>query len=151
MAGDLEEFLKRAAERRAQKQGGGAGRPQQRRTPTPQPVQEPEPEVRESLRDRHIKPSIDDAIPVAEVVEPVSPFADQERRLAESRKKAEAAKQKLAQARKKQQAASEKQDLDAPELTGTAAEQLIQLIRHPNGLKQAFLLREILDRPSDRF
>ncbi|WP_182870354.1 hypothetical protein [Stieleria mannarensis] len=147
MAGDLEDFLKRAAERRAQKQqqaggGGGAARPKPR----------PRPEYTEARRERQVRQQVEEAIPVAEVVEePVNPLAERRRKLAEAKKKAEEARARLA---KQTAEIHDPQPADRGVISiagGTPAEQLLDLLRRPGGLQQAFILREILERPQDRW
>ncbi|MCO8123032.1 hypothetical protein NHH03_14885 [Stieleria sp. TO1_6] len=146
MAGDLEEFLRRAAERRAQKQQQQTGAKPAAQPPRPKPPR-PKPEYTDSRRERQVRKPVEEAIPVAEIVQPVNPLAEQQRRLAESQKKAAAAKARVA-----------KQQLDIHEpgeqnrgvisiAGGSPAEQLLDLMQRPSGLQQAFLLREILERP----
>ncbi|MEL6108005.1 MAG: hypothetical protein AAFU85_18420 [Planctomycetota bacterium] len=149
MAGDLEDFLKRAAERRAAKQrqqqgGGGAPPPQrQQRPPAQQPIQRPTP-ARPQPQQRQ---RFEEPIPVAEVVEPVNPLAEQQRRLEEAKKKAEDARQKLAKQMRRKQGSTSEKAAPGVVLSGSPAEQLLAMLRQPNGMQQAFLLREILDRP----
>jgi hypothetical protein len=152
MAGDLEDFLKRAAERRAQKQqqgGRGAapdGRPQQTARPRPRP------EYTDSRRERQIREPAEDAIPVAELVEEVNPLAEQQRKVAEAKKRAEEARKRIAELQSKSgssQGGPTSGSESPPE--GTPIEQLLEMIRRPNGIQQAFLLKEILDRPMDRW
>ena len=148
MAGDLEDFLKRAAERRAQKQQqGGGAQPHQR----PAAQQRPKPQYTESRRERQVRQPIQEAIPVAEIVEPVNSLAEKQKRLAEAKKRADEAR---AQRGNPQSEATEVliiEDGDTEIPAGTPAEQLIELIRRPGGIQQAFLLREILERPEQRW
>lgn len=147
MAGDLEDFLRRAAERRAQKQqqaGGGGGR----QTPA---RPKPRPQYSDARRERQIRQPVEEAIPVAEIVEPVNPLAEQERRLAASKKKAAEARERMEQ---QQRDIHEGVVEDRGVISiagGTPAQQLLDLIQRPGGLQQAFLLREILERPEDRW
>ncbi|QEF99719.1 hypothetical protein Mal15_37850 [Stieleria maiorica] len=146
MAGDLEDFLKRAAERRAQKQqqagGGGAARPKPR----------PRPEYTEAKRERQVRQPVEEPIPVAEVVEePVNPLAERRRKLAEAKKKAEEARARLAQQKAEIDERREGEPGVISAAGGTPAEQLLDLLHRPGGLQQAFLLREILERPEDRW
>lgn len=161
MAGDLEDFLRRAAERRAQKQqaggggqagGGQAGRQRQQR-PTPQ-APRPKPEYTEARRERQVRQEIEEAIPVAEIVEPVNPLAEQQRRLAESKRKAEEVRAKMAEQYGGNSGAAAAAPSPAQPLfsgDATPAEQLLELLQRPGGIQQAFLLREILERPQDRW
>ncbi|MEO1525255.1 MAG: hypothetical protein AAFX06_07445 [Planctomycetota bacterium] len=144
MAGDLEDFLKRAAERRAAKQrqqGGGGPAPQQQRPQPQQPIQRPAPQ-RPQPQQRYEEP-----IPVAEVVEPVNPLAEQQRRLEEAKKKAEEAREKLAKQMRGNKGKADQASTGVV-LSGSPAEQLLAMLRQPNGIQQAFLLREILERPN---
>ena len=154
MAGDLEDFLKRAAERRAQKQqqaGGGAGRGAGARpTPTPKPAARPRPEYTEAKRERQIRQPIEDAIPIAEIVE-VDHLAEKRQRLAEAKQKAEEARSRMAQ---------QQLDIHQPKAAdrgvisiagGSIIDQLLDLLQRPGGIEQAMVLREILDRPEDRW
>ncbi|MEM6471123.1 MAG: hypothetical protein AAF802_16305 [Planctomycetota bacterium] len=148
MPGDLEDFLKRAAERRAQKQGGAAGGQK------PKQQSRPRSEYTDARRERQVRQPVEEAIPVAEVVEPVNPLAEKQKRLAAAKAKAEAAKKKL-EASKKSAAKKESSGTPQPPValqgSGTPAEQLLQMLRQPGGIQQAFLLREILERPADRW
>jgi hypothetical protein len=145
MAGDLEEFLKRAAERRAQKQqqAGGAGA---------KPKPRPKPEYSVAKRERQVRQPVEQAIPVAEIVKTVDPATEKRIRLAKAKQKSDDARERVAQ---------QQRDIHDPVLGkepseisiagGTPAEQVLALIRRPGGMQQAFLLREILERPEDRW
>ena len=144
MAGDLEEFLKRAAARRAAKEQQPAqAAPQQKRVAD---------QYTQRRRERVVTPPVDEEpILVAEVVE--APDAMAQRRDAVKAAKKEAArleadaKKKLA----KLQKASGEGSSPNLSFTGDARADLIRLIRQPGGIKQAILLREILDRPVNRW
>lgn len=146
MAGDLEDFLKRAAERRAQKQQqGGAGS----RPTAPKP--KPRPEYTQARRERQIRPVVEEAIPIAEIVESTDPMAEKRQRLAVAKQKADEARSRMA---KQQLDIHEPGAVDRGVISiagGTPAEQLLDLIRRPGGIQQAYLLKEILDRPVDRW
>lgn len=149
MPGDLEDFLKRAAERRAQKQQQGGGAKQR---PASRP--RPRPEYTDSRRERQIRQPIEDAIPVAEVVESVNPLAEQQRKVAEAKKRAEEARRKMAelqQSKRGQQGPSGGGEGNVSFSGDAPIEQLLQMLQHPGGIQQAFLLKEILDRPIDRW
>jgi hypothetical protein len=147
MAGDLEDFLKRAAERRAQKQqqAGGGGR-----RPTPKP--RPKPEYTQARRERQVRQPLEETIPVAEVVETVDPMAEKRRRLAKAKQKSDDARERVAQQQREiHEPTAEKERSDISIADGTPAEQLLDLIRRPGGMQQAILLREIFERPEDRW
>lgn len=155
MAGDLEEFLKRAAERRAQKQGGAAPKTQPKQAAPverPSPVQRqtesrPRPEYTDARRERQVRAPIEEAIPIAEIIEPVNPLLEQEARVAEAKRRADEARKKMSKIRQsKPQAAPVMAEL-VPDAQGSPADQLFELLKSPDGVRQAFLLREILDRP----
>ena len=147
MAGDLEEFLKRAAERRAQKQqqaaGGKVAKPLRQR-----------PEYSDARRERTIRKRADDHIPVAEVVESENrsqPLAERREKIAKAKRKADQSRQ---QSKRHDQALVEPAMLDdsSPSDSETSpAEELLRLLQQPNGIRQAFLLQEILQRPEDRW
>lgn len=143
MAGDLEEFLKRAAERRAQKQQGAKADP----APA-QPQRQPRPEYTSARRERQVQPQIEEAIPIAEIIEePIDVLAEQRARVEEAKRKAAIAKAKM-KAQRKPPTPAAQAPKDLPTLpTGNPAEQLLELIKRPGGMQQAFLLREVLERP----
>jgi hypothetical protein len=93
----------------------------------------------------------DEPILVAELVD--APDGMAKRRQAAKDAKTEAnrvvadAAQQLAALRK----ASGESDTPNLTFTGDARADLIRLLRQPGGIKQAILLREILDRPIDRW
>jgi hypothetical protein len=162
MPGDLEEFLKRAAERRAAKQqqgGGGAagqGRGGQGRGGQAAPRRRPRPEYTDAKRERQIRePVEDEPIPVAELVESLNPLAEQQRQVAEAKRRAEEARRRLEEEQEKLgideegEPSAPRQQHAAP--TGTPIQQLFQMLQRPEGVQQAFLLKEIMDRPTDRW
>ncbi|TWU46019.1 hypothetical protein Q31b_11970 [Novipirellula aureliae] len=180
MAGDLEDFLRRAAQRRQAKAGGGnapAGgrtqqpqRPQsqqpqrqtpqrqtpQRQKPQRQKPQRQKPQYSNSRTERVARP-VDEEIVVAEVVEDVDSQWNQRRRKIEDAKRAaKQAEQEAAQAFSKLKSPAGTQALPASKnenskVTGFTIEDLVQVLHRPGGMQQAVLLREILDRPEHRW
>ncbi|MCC9601514.1 hypothetical protein LOC67_13235 [Stieleria sp. JC731] len=156
MAGDLEDFLKRAAERRAQKQGKATGRskaggrPASRdndRASAARPKRQA-PQYTDSRRERQVRSEDDEPILLGEPIETTNPLAEQQRQLAEAKRRAEQAKRKLAETQRSLPS-SDVVELGAEhELTGNAIEDLLANLAHPNGAQQAFLLKEILTRPN---
>ena len=145
MSGDLEDFLKRAAQRRAQKQQqqGGMSRPSAppRRSP----------EYTDSRQERQIRQQVEQPIPVAEPIEPIDPLAEKRRKLKEAKRRAKEARESIS-AHQRRSEPEIIEDASAMILQGgNPAEQLLDLIQRPGGIQQAFLLREILDRPEDRW
>ena len=159
MAGDLEDFLRRAAARRQAKAGQAAAPAQ----PQPQQQQSRAQRARQEYTNRNTERQVrQEDIVVAEVVEE-DPFAARRQKIANAKKLAAKAraqankaenKQKAAKASAKQAAKSAKAASKSksaakvgPELGGAPIDDLLKLIRQPNGIQQAVLLREILDRP----
>ena len=158
MAGDLEDFLRRAAARRQAKAGQAAAPAQ------PQPQQQQQQSRAQRARQEYTNRNTErqvrqEDIVVAEVVEE-DPFAARRQKIANAKKLAAKAraqankaenKQKAAKASAKQAAKSASKSKSAakvgPELGGAPIDDLLKLIRQPNGIQQAVLLREILDRP----
>ncbi len=146
MSGDLEDFLRRAAKRRQAKAA------QQQQT---QPAPRSRPEYSDRHRERVVDAIIVEEPADVEVVEEDSnSLAARQRRLEESKKAAAAAQAEAAQRMKKVKgraaAAATKGDA-AVALTGNTAHDLLRLLSQPGGIKQAILLREILDRPEHRW
>ncbi len=156
MAGDLEDFLRRAAARRQAKAGQAAAPAQ----PQPQQQQSRAQRARQEYTNRNTERQVrQEDIVVAEVVEE-DPFAARRQKIANAKKLAAKAraqankaenKQKAAKASAKQAAKAASKSKSAakvgPELGGAPIDDLLKLIRQPNGIQQAVLLREILDRP----
>ena len=158
MAGDLEDFLRRAAARRQAKAGQAAAPAQ------PQPQQQQQQSRAQRARQEYTNRNTErqvrqEDIFVAEVVEE-DPFAARRQKIANAKKLAAKARDQANKAENKQKAAkaSAKQAAKAasksksaakvgPELGGAPIDDLLKLIRQPNGIQQAVLLREILDRP----
>ena len=149
MSGDLEDFLRRAAQRRQAKSA---------QQPQPQ-ARRPKPQYSNRDTERVVDAVIVDEPMMAEVVaEDSSPLAAQQGHLQESRKaaalaQAEAAKQ-MSQIKGRRQAKGRPAAGTGPSslaLSGVTSEDLVRLLSSPQGIKQAILLREILDRPEHRW
>ncbi len=143
MAGDLEDFLRRAAERR-----------QQKAAPQPKPAtpqrQRPQYSDRRTERVARIP---EDEVLVADVVETPTYESNYDYQLRKT-KAAQLAAAKVdtssvyaTQLEKTQSAASDTENLD----DRSTVENLIRMMQQPNGIQQAILLREILDRPEHRW
>jgi hypothetical protein len=148
MAGDLEDFLRRAAERRQQKAA-------QQPAPAPAPRQRPEYSDRRTERVARVP---DDEVLIAEVVEPprASPAptpagSDYEARLRKIKDTKEAAAKVEANLAKRNKKLKEAQARVAASSSANPAENLVRLMQQPGGIQQAILLREILDRPEHRW
>ncbi len=136
MPGDLEDFLRRAAQRRQAKT-------QQQQ----QPAQKQRPQYSDRRTERVVQAvEVDTEEPhVADIVDQeVGALADEHKRAREARKAAAKAK------RKSSRGGQTKTGL-AIGLSGNSPQDLARLLADPAGLKQAILLREILDRPEHRW
>jgi hypothetical protein len=144
MAGDLEDFLRRAAARRQEKEQQQRA---QRRPPRRQP------EYTDSRRERVVRqPEDDEPVLVAELVDEPDPLTKQREAIAKAKRLAAEMEAQAAKRQKKpgkQTAGSESQPPAL--LSGNLRADILQLIRQPGGLKRAMLLREILDRPEHRW
>ena len=167
MAGDLEDFLQRAAARRLAKAQQAQQTPAPaRQTQKPQPAS-PRPPVQKPVvakqsspytdrkRERVVRPIDDDEpILIAQVVsERDAPEAMANRRKAVKDAKIEA-NRVLADATSQlaalQKASGEPQKANLS-FTGNPRGDLIRLLQRPGGIKQAILLKEILDPPTHRW
>ena len=169
MSGDLEDFLKRAAERRQAKAAQQKQSAPQKRVPpqysdrrterTPKSV--PDAEIVEA---QLVTASVVENVAVAQAV---TGSQDRSRQAGRSggRKatKADAAPSRLAREAETQAAAGNAGDSDSTPYSqsnsttdsqksgGFSAEDLVAMLKRPGGVQQALLLREILDRPEHRW
>jgi predicted DNA binding protein len=144
MSGDLEDFLRRAAQRR-QAKAAQQSEPAPRRQP---------PQYSDSRSERLVQARETDEVLTAEVVQDdSSSIAARMRRIEEAKKaaaKAEAeAAEKLAKARGK--SIRSKSPSVAVAMPENQTQSLIRMLRDSGGIRQAILLREILDRPEHRW
>lgn len=139
MSGDLEDFLRRAAQRRQAK----SAQQEQQQPPPPRP--------RPQYTDRHTERVVD-AIIVEEplVADNANSLVAQKERLEESRRAAALAEAEAARRRQSSKPGS-RSAVAATASSGNSAQELVKLLSQPGGLGQAFLLREILDRPEHRW
>lgn len=145
MAGDLEDFLKRAAQRRqakaaAQRQQQPRERPQYSNSRTERVVREVDPE--EVITAEVLDAEVLDA----EVLDQDS-IAERARRIEEAKRSAEAIAAETARKHRK----SNTLPKQTPKLSGTPAKDLIRLLKKPGGIQQAILLKEVFDRPEHRW
>jgi hypothetical protein len=146
MSGDLEDFLRRAAQRR-QAKAAQQSEPAPRRQP---------PQYSDRRTERLVQARETDEVLTAEVVQDdSSSIAARMRRIEEAKKaaaKAEAeaeAAEKLAKARGK--SIRSKSPSVAVAMPENQTQGLIRMLRDSAGIRQAILLREILDRPEHRW
>jgi hypothetical protein len=169
MSNDLEDFLRRAAARR---QAAAASKPQQQQQPSaPPPRQQSEParpignqrpanqnppvnqdrnsNQQRSIQQRPMRPQTREAEPVileARVVDsPSDAGSGQQAAVQRARDAAKRANQRSGKT--VSNAARSKASSPMP----TAMDDLIAALRTPQGIRQAILMREILDRPEHRW
>jgi hypothetical protein len=145
MPNDLEDFLRRAAQRRQQKAAQEKQQaPQQRREP---------PQYSDSRTER-VARSVEPEEPVlvADIVEDPSHSYAARLQQVEDAKRAAAQVQREAKRTANQSAKkAAKQLRRTAAATGNPATDLITLLKKPGGMQQAILLREIFDRPEHRW
>lgn len=149
MSGDLEDFLRRAAERRREKAAG---------PPAPQPRRQ-RPEYTDSRRERDAEP-----IEVAETVEDsyeepdnamTRAIAAQQRQIREAERQAEKIRSEAKPASRERQSSPGKQktasDTPAQPSLPASLDELAEILSTPRGLRQAILMKEVLERPEHRW
>ena len=152
MSGDLEDFLRRAAQRRqakAAQERAASARPSESRSGS-----RTRPQYSDRRTERIVSADEADEILVAEVVddEAHNSIADRMRRLEAAKQAAAEAESSLGRLRRADQKPQAKAPAAAgPLLSGDPVQNLIKLLRQPAGIQQAILLREILDRPTHRW
>ena len=156
MSGDLEDFLRRAAQRRqakAAQERAASARPSESRSGS-----RARPQYSNSRTERVVSADEADEILVAEVVddEAHNSIADRMRRLEAAKQAAAEAESSLGSLRRAEHKSQHKPPAKAPAaagplLSGDPIQDLIKLLRQPTGVRQAILLREILDRPTHRW
>ena len=149
MSSDLEDFLRRAAQRR------------QANAPPAQaaPVKRSRPEYTNRQSERLTSHPMDDAddIPVAAIVvddeHDEDPYAMQRKRIAAAKAAAEkeATKAAATLAKLQQSKASGSSTASSSVSTGNMVEDIKRMIQAPGGMQQAMILKEILDRPEHRW
>ncbi|MGI9472979.1 MAG: hypothetical protein ACR2NZ_15675 [Rubripirellula sp.] len=143
MSGDLEDFLRRAAERRQAK----AAEQQQ-----PAATKRSPPQYSDSRRERLPQAQEADEVLAAEIVvepEASNSFANRMQRVEEAK---HAAAEIEAEIVKKTRAKSRGEtSVDSIMMSGDVAEDLVRMLKKPGGIRNAILLREIFDRPEHRW
>jgi len=148
MAGDLEDFLRRAAQRRQQK----AQQQKQQQAAAAAARREP-PQYSDRRTERVTRPvELDEPVLTAQIVEDGSASQiEAMRRLEDAKHANKLAKRKAKREQKESMASEAKRTNTGSESAGNPAEELVRLLRSPGGIQQAILLREILDRPEHRW
>jgi hypothetical protein len=168
MSGDMEDFLRRAAERR---QAKIAQEKKAAQSSAGRPANKSRPEYSDRKAERQVRRPADDEVSVAEIVEAKRAEGSAPPRKKQAEKKSERAvgqprdtKRSQSSANSTQSAVSSNTSAPGPPLTSAASEananarlsedpahQLLRLLRQPGGMQQAILLKEILDRPVHRW
>ncbi|MEE2936867.1 MAG: hypothetical protein VYA84_12840 [Planctomycetota bacterium] len=140
MSRDLEDFLRRAAQRRQAKAA-------EANQPTATPRKRPQYSNSRTERvTRTVETQATDEVLVAEVVDHHSANQYDRRETGTERQQAEAAASRSATDKP-----STKSDAASSTFNNQAGIQLLAALRSPGGVRQAILLREILDRPTHRW
>ncbi|MCH5374095.1 MAG: hypothetical protein JJ992_08970 [Planctomycetes bacterium] len=152
MSGDLEDFLRRAAQRRRDKeaqQRGATGQPAGSRS-----TNKTRPQYSNSRSERIVSAEEADEVLEAELVEDElhDSIAARMRRLEAARRAAAETHSHLGSLSHDEDQQKAKTTVGGGKfLTGDPAQDLIRLLREPRGIQQAILLKEILDRPEHRW
>ncbi|KAA1259158.1 hypothetical protein LF1_16860 [Rubripirellula obstinata] len=151
MPNDLEDFLRRAAQRR---QAKAADQKQAQ-----QPVRPVRPQYSNSRTERLARPVEEpDPVLMAEIVDEdaeshsrqIQRLEDQRRSIEEAKKVARRLEEETAKKQKKS-AQKDSSESSIPQSTGHPIADLLANFRRPGGIQQAILMREILDRPEHRW
>ena len=154
MSGDLEDFLRRAAARRQTK---SPTQPQRASQPKPRGQADQQGTRRREYTDRRQErvpqtADVADEPITAEVVsDEIESLSDQRRRIKAATEQAEKIRQQTEEKLPQQARPSRSEAPTGTGSTSNAAEDLLGMLRHPSGLRTAFLLREVLDRPEHRW
>ena len=154
MSGDLDDFLRRAAKRRQAAAGGGGGGGQRRGTQHGSGGSRPRrPEYTDSRTERLPQAGRTEEEPEELVL---GEILDEHDELAKKQAAVRAARKHAAEAAadaKKHSEQARQADRDRPvaPLGSNPGQELMRMLKQPAGLRQAMLLKEILDRPEHRW
>ena len=166
MTGNLDDFLKRAAQRRAQSEAAKRGQQRQQSAPPPR-----RPEYTDQRRERQVVVTDDDDdVVVAEVVQPrrgesqpyrqfptsstgsAQPSSGNSASIFETRARDAAVVSVTRQDVTESQSIQRGSELPAAAIVERpAAHPLVAVFKNPQSIAQAILMREVLDRPVDRW
>jgi hypothetical protein len=145
MSGDLEDFLRRAGQRRQAKAD------QQQQPPQRQPAQRQPPQYSDRRTERVAKIPEDEVLTAGIVEDDPNSFAARLQRKEEAKRAAKQVEAEAAAKLKKSHGGRARSSLVSAAPSGHPAQDLIRLLQQPGGIQQAILLREILDRPEHRW
>ncbi len=145
MSGDLEDFLRRAAERRQAKAA--------EQQSSAKPASRPKPQYTNSRSERtpQIVEEAEEILQAEFVDDDGSSIAARMIRLSEAKKAAAAAEEEAGVAMRKVRGMLSRQKVERKVFTGNAVQDLIATMQSPGGVQQMILLKEILDRPTHRW
>ncbi len=144
MAGDLEDFLRRAAARRQQK----ANQQRQQEPPRREPPQYSDRRTERVVRSGEL----DEPVLVAELVQDdTNSYSAQLQRVEQAKRAAAEALQKAKQSGQQLRPGQTKRRSGGTATTTNPARKLIEMLKQPGGIQQAILLQEIFDRPEHRW
>ncbi|QEG41643.1 hypothetical protein [Roseimaritima ulvae] len=150
MAGDIEEFLRRAAERRQQRANQRNAQQQQATRPaapqyTDRATERLPRAERRAQQAPPYQPPVQQAEPLlAEIIED-----DEHESMSQRRRSREAEDQAKVDSELQRHSEEGKQERSDRGEQSNAAEDIIRLLKSPNGMKQAVILREILEPRSN--
>ena len=151
MSGDLEDFLRRAAQRRQAKAADSRGAQGQAGGSRPDAKSRPQYSNRKT--ERLVLADEADEVLMAEVVEGHEDSISLRMQRLEAAKRA-AAEAEAELARRKAKRSSQSTTFEVRggiPFSGNPVQDLLKLLRQPGGVQQAILLKEILDRPEHRW
>ena len=144
MSGDLEDFLRRAAQRRQAKAA-------QQQQPAQQSSQRQPPQYSDRRTERVARVPEDEVMAAGVVDDDPNSFAARLKRVEEAKQAAKQAEKEAAAKLKKAHGGRVRTVDGTATSTGDPARDLIRLLQQPGGIQQAILLREIFERPEHRW
>lgn len=147
MSGDLEDFLRRAAQRRQAKAAETEAAPK----PTPTPKPRPQYTNSRSERIPQIVEEAEEILTAQFVDDDGSSIAARMKRLSDAKSVAAAAEAEAGVAMRKARGMLTRQQVERVAFTDNTIQGLIATLQSPGGVQQMVLLKEILDRPTHRW
>lgn len=145
MSGDLEDFLRRAAQRRQAKAAEAQS------APKPMPKTRPQYTDSRSERVPQIVEEAEEILTAEFVDDDGSSIAARMKRLADAKRLAAAAEEEAGVAMRKVRGMLSRQKVERKAFTDNTIQDLIETMQSPGGVQQMVLLKEILDRPTHRW
>lgn len=143
MSGDLEDFLRRAAQRRQAKAAA--------QQPSGPPARRPKPQYSDRKTERTVRLPEDEVHAAEGADDDPNSFAARMKRIEEAKEAAIKAEKEAAEKLAKSHGGRTRPDMKTAAPTGHPAQDLIRMFQQPGGIQQAILMREILERPEHRW